>query len=273
MNYKRKYTMSTTNDQQLYLSVSKTKAFLECKARYKFSYILKLPQKDSTFTIFGKFCHKVLEDFHNAYINGSQEPYNIIMNVAWKAACLEYKKSMTPEMKKECWEIINQYLKIITEDKKNNKEAQVLACEKRFKFPINNGKIILNGAIDRIQIDADNVLHVADYKTIKNPKYLKNNDLQLLTYAYYMLTQEYPQADKVRCSYVLLRHNFKYETYEFTREDVKKAEEYYATYREDILNEKEYPTTVSALCSYCSYLNLCPDGQKKAKIYNGEVEW
>jgi hypothetical protein len=71
------------------LSVSKTKTFLDCKAKYKYAYIEKLPRKDWDFHIFGKFCHKVLEDFHNLYITGCQDPYHVSMNTVYKNAMIE----------------------------------------------------------------------------------------------------------------------------------------------------------------------------------------
>jgi DNA-binding protein YbaB len=46
------------------LSVSKAKTFEDCKAKYKFSYIEKLPKKDWDFHVFGKFLHAILEEFH-----------------------------------------------------------------------------------------------------------------------------------------------------------------------------------------------------------------
>lgn len=262
----------TEKNKDLRLSVSKTNTYLQCQAKYKFSYVLKLPQKDTIYTIFGKFCHKVLEDFHLEYINGSQEKYNLVMSKAFKSALVEYKEKMTADMRKECWDLINQYLKIVTDDKKNNISANVLAVEKRFEFPITEN-LVLNGMIDRIQLDDDGIIHVGDYKTIKNKKYLKNNDLQLLTYAYYILFQEYPDAEKVRCSYILLRHDFEYVTYEFTRADVLKVKDQYTEYYDRIVKETEYKPTVSPLCAFCSYVNLCEPGQKKANIFNGEVTW
>lgn len=254
----------------LKLSVSKTKTFLECQARYRYAYILKLPQKDNTFTIFGKFCHKVLEDFHLAYMNGCTDKYNVTMTKAFKNALKEFK--LTAEMKKECFTIINEYLSIVSEEQKKGTTANVVACEQRFEFDLTDN-IILNGAIDRIQIDDDGVIHVGDYKTVKNKNYLKDNELQLLTYAYYIMFVAYPGTQKVRCSYILLRHNFEYITYEFSREEVEKVKDLYIQYTQDILSETEFKTTVSGLCAYCPYLNLCEAGQKKANIYSGEITW
>jgi ATP-dependent helicase/DNAse subunit B len=87
--------------EDLRLSVSKTKCFLQCKKQFHFSYILKFPKKERDYHIFGKFCHKVLEDFHNAYINDhSEKPFNIEMGIAYKTALSEYGNKMTSEMKK-----------------------------------------------------------------------------------------------------------------------------------------------------------------------------
>jgi small GTP-binding protein len=72
---------------------------------------------------------------------------------------------------KECKETFLVYLKILSEQKKNNTLENVIACEKEFNLNIDN-KVLLNGMIDRIQIDPDGVLHVGDYKTVKNKKYL-----------------------------------------------------------------------------------------------------
>jgi RecB family exonuclease len=255
------------------LSVSKCKTFLDCKAKYKYTYIDKLPRKTWSFHTFGKFCHKVLEDFHNVYINGSQEPYNVIMSKAFKDAVTEYKIDMTPEMKKDCWKIIDQYLRIVTTNKKNNLSSNILACEKNFELLV-GGKVILNGMIDRIQLDDDNVIHVCDYKTSKNKKYLKDDFFQLLTYAYIIVSED-PEIKKVRASYILLRHNFEYLTAEFNKDEILKIADKYINYTDLIVNEKDFKPNPTRLCTYCDHVNICPEGRKIADpstIY-GSVEW
>lgn len=258
----------------LRLSVSKTKTYIDCQAKYKYVYVEKLPRKDWEFHIFGKFCHKVLEEFHNNYsIKKSTNPINVEMGNAFKVALAEFKDKMSADMKKECWAIIDQYLRIITHDKKNNLSANVIACEKPFEINIED-KIILNGMIDRVQIDADNVIHVCDYKTVKNKKYLKNDFFQLLTYAYVIISQD-PSITKVRASYILLRHDFEYITTEFTVPEIMTVSDKYLAYADQINNEKIYKPNPTALCNYCDYLNLCPEGKTKAFNQNvyGEVKW
>lgn len=266
--------MSAEPPVDLRLSVSKTKTFLDCAAKYKFSYIEKLPRKDWEFHTFGKFCHSVLEDFHQAYLeHNSQELLSVEMSKAFKKALIEYKEKMTPEMKKECWTIIDKYLRLVTTAKKNNLTANVIAVEKKFDFNVTEN-LVLNGMIDRIQIDDDNVIHVADYKTTKNKKYLKNDWFQLLTYAYVIVTED-PSITKVRASYILLRHDFEYITTEFDIAEIMTIKDKYIEYARQMNTEKDFKPNPTALCNYCDYLNLCPEGKSKSYNQNiyGEVTW
>lgn len=257
--------------EDLRLSVSKTKTFLDCKAKFKFCYVEKLPRKDWDFHVFGKFCHLVLEEFHQAYIEGCLLPYNITMTDAFKKAWAEYKDKMTPEMKKDCWSIIDQYLRLITKDKKNNLPANVIAVEKKFELPVGEN-VILNGMIDRVQLDADNVIHVCDYKTVKNKKYIKNDFFQLLTYAYVIVSED-PSIERVRASYILLRHDFEYVTTEFTIPEIMKIKDKYLDYARQMNVETDFKPNPTVLCNFCDYLNLCPEGKTKAFNQNtyGEV--
>jgi RecB family exonuclease len=258
------------HDEQLRLSVSKTKTFLDCQKKYYFAYVLKLPRKEFSFHTFGKFCHKVLEDFHLTYINGSQEPYNEVMTRVFKCAIQEYKNNMTKEMRKECWDIINQYLKIVYSC---NIVKNVIACEKNFELNIEN-KIILNGMIDRIQLDDDNTLHVCDYKTTKNKSYIKDDFFQLLTYAYVLMCED-PTITKVRASYILLRHNFEFITKEFNKDEILSVKDKYIKYADTILSEIEFKPNPTVLCNYCDFLENCDAGKAKTNKLDvfGEINW
>jgi RecB family exonuclease len=243
------------------LSVSKAKTFDQCKKQYQFNYLLKFPKKQRDYHIFGKFCHKVLEEFHLAYLEGSQLPYHLQMKAAWISAWAEFREQMTSEMKKECWHLMNYYLRNVTIHKEKGQPANVIAIEKRFELPIAEN-IILNGAIDRIQLDPDDVVHVADYKTTKNKKYLKDDWFQLLAYAYVILTED-PSLQKVRASYILLRHNFEYITTEFTVPQILQVKDKFLNFAKQMQEEKEFAPTTSNLCGFCDYLEYCELGKAK----------
>jgi len=257
----------TSREDEFRISVSKAKTFSDCKAKFKFCYVEKLPRKDWDFHVFGKFCHSVLEEFHKTYMEGCLLPYNIVMGDSFKKALAEYKDNMTPQMRKDCWDIIDKYLRMVTKEKNNGTPANVIAVEKRFELPVGEN-IILNGAIDRIQLDADGIVHVGDYKTVKNKKYLKDDFFQLLTYAFVIMSED-PTITKVRASYILLRYDFEYITTEFKREDVMSVEKKYIDYVTAMVTEKNFTPNPTALCNFCDYQERCPEG--KTKSYNKPV--
>lgn len=250
------------NDKKyLKISVSKAKTFKHCKKQFKFSYIDKLPKITRDYHVLGTFCHAVLEFFHQAYINGSKLPFNEELTIAWKKA-IQDTKGITTEIKKEARPMIDAYLKKISKEKSDGHIDHVLACEKNFKVYLED-KVLLNGMIDRIQQDDDNILHVADYKTTKNKKYLKNDWFQLLTYCFVMLADN-PDLQIVRASYILLRHNFEYITKDFTRDEILKVKDEFLKLHEQISKETEYAANPTALCEYCDYLvsGNCEEGQE-----------
>lgn len=256
------------------LSVSKAKTFNTCKKQYKFAYIEKLPSKEFEHFTFGSVCHLVLELFHNEYINGCTDPFNKVLSRSYKEAIRQYELKVTENMKKEIISIFNEYLLQIS---RRETQANILACEKPFQLILEDPNlsvaIMLNGVIDRIQLDKDGVLHVADYKTTKNKQFLVDDWFQLLVYAY-VLYKENPDLKKVRVSYILLRHNFEYLSKEFEIEEIMKVEPKIIEYASNILKEKDFNATTNNLCQFCSYLDLCEEGRSVLyKNKNGEIKW
>jgi len=130
--------------------------------------------------------------------------------------------------------------------------------------------------IDRVQLDADNVLHLADYKTTKNKKYLKDDWFQLMTYGFVMLNEN-PDLKKIRASYILLRHNFEYITKEFSADELLAIKQKYIDYAKSIEEEKLWRPSVSPLCAYCDYVESCSEGKafinKGKNTKHGEMQW
>ena len=247
-----------------WLSVSKVKTFKDCPAKFRYNYIEKLPRKTWDFHVFGQFAHESLENFHNFIKDGDERPENKIMTESFKMACQKYDKATTVQ-KKDLWIMMNGYLSKMAQDKQNNVWPKITEVEDNFYIDI-DGKVLLNGFIDRVQIDPDGVLHVADYKTTKNKSYLKNDFLQLQTYAYVKCIQD-PTLERVRVSYILLRHNFESITKEYTRKQIMKVEDKFLKFAEDIKSEKLWRPSTSKLCRFCDFLERCDEG--KAEIHKG----
>jgi CRISPR/Cas system-associated exonuclease Cas4 (RecB family) len=247
-----------------WLSVSKVKTFKDCPAKFRYNYIEKLPRKTWDFHVFGQFAHSSLEFFHDFIKDGDIRPSNEIMTESFKLAAKEHDNATTAQ-KKEIWSMMNAYLNKMAQEQSDDVWPEITEVEDNFYIDI-DGKVLLNGFIDRVQVDSDGVLHVADYKTTKNKSYLKNDFLQLQTYAYVKCLQD-PSLERVRVSYILLRHDFEAITKEYTRKQVMKIEDKFLKFAEDIGKEKLWRPSTSKLCRFCDFLENCDEG--KAEIHKG----
>lgn len=250
----------------LWLSVSKVKCFQKCPAQYRFNYIEHLPTKVWAHHTFGNFLHEILEDFHQDIISGNNEPWNEIMTKKFAEVSKKMAKDLTKDQRIEAQSILSHYLRLMSDKKKQDKLPKVIEVESNFYVDI-NGEVLLNGFIDRKQIDPDNVLHVSDYKTTKNKKYLKNDYFQLLTYAYVMCLQD-KDLEKVRASYMLLRHDFETIDKTYTRKELMSVGKEYLECAEQINNEKLWRPKTSFLCNYCDFKSYCKDGKDAVEKIN-----
>ena len=100
------------------VSYSKVTSYKDCPRKYKFCYIDKLPRQEKPYTIFGQFCHEILEKFHRFYID-PEDPYkNANMEIPYcdtmKRCFLDAKKKWEPKLTKEqvdeAYQIMLDYL-------------------------------------------------------------------------------------------------------------------------------------------------------------------
>lgn len=264
----------------LNLSVSKAKTFKDCAKKFKFTYIDKLPRKEWDFHVFGKYCHMVLELFHADLIKNPDLHCATLFSECQDKALETWGAKLSAEQKQLAYDVLKIYLQNWLE-KYQTGLPKIIAVEKEF-FLLIDDKILLNGFIDRLQLDIDGMYHVADYKTSKDKKWLKNDTFQLLTYAL-VATLLYPEIDKVRGSYIMLKHNSDVIEKEFSLKEIDKVKDVFLKYAEDIENEKLYRANPSFTCPFCDHLEICDEGQsfkgyKKKEITVGpkkfgETDW
>lgn len=260
----------------LSISVSKAKTYDTCKAKFKYQYIQKLPKKEWEHLTFGTFMHAVLERFHKAVIENSDCNWEDELKNAWAESVKEFKDKLTGEQKLEAGPLVKEYRDLLRE----SGLPKVIKVEDPFNIIIENDEvsIYLNGFIDRTQIDEDGVLHVADYKTTKDLKYLKKDFFQLKVYAFVLMLAD-PSLEKVRCSYIGLRHNFKFITKEYGREIIDEVAEKLIQYAKEISEEKMWRPQPQPLCKYCDFQDVCKAGErylvkigvKDRKV--GQISW
>jgi RecB family exonuclease len=263
-------------------SYSKIGSYKACPLQYKFCYIDKLPRLDKTFTIFGSYCHDVLERFHKFYLDPNNE--NIAYVEAMQKSFIDAKHEweskeitnnqlrITKDQLKEAYQIMVDYLLLL--NKGNN--PKVISVEKKIWLDIEN-KFILLGYIDRIQIDPDGHIHIVDYKSTKDPKYLTDRT-QLSLYAYSLYCQD-PTLQQVRTSYILLKHKMKSLVKEHSIKEIMEAKDKLVEVFLQIQDDKLFrPSPSSFKCKFCDYSKYCAAGSKllcggKNVIVSGKSNW
>lgn len=270
--------------QGIQLSVSKIKTYKKCPENYRYEYVERLPKKDTAFTVFGNFCHEVLEEFHLRLMKNASLSDNEVMTQVFNEI---YKNKFKDKLEKkanngdkddvnskqDAYLALKQYLEVRKEKKLANELPDVLAVEEKFYIDI-DGKILLIGYIDKIQQDPDGLLHVVDYKTARKPDFLKKDFMQLQTYAYVKFLED-PNLDVVRTSYEMIRLGFSNVEKEFSREKAMKIEDTILEYGDKISKEKLWRATPNFLCNYCNHLDICSAGQSftNGSRYNKPTSW
>jgi putative RecB family exonuclease len=129
------------------------------------------------------------------------------------------------------------------------------------------GNILLKGRIDRVDKEADNCLHIIDYKTGKMPAEI--NQLQLHIYA--LILSKKQDLPIKRASYLYLEIG-KFQTVELTAQDIAQATSYVIDMVDRIRSEKEYAATPNIYCWNCNFLDICPSKEEAAKFAPREDE-
>lgn len=245
---------SSEQEQQslIKLSASSTKTFEQCPRKYYYTYIEKLPKKSWGHLILGTFCHKVLELFHRQWIADKNLDLVELIGSCFSAAREDKEFSgMLPDQLEDAKGMIQEYL--FSMEKRGM--PNTLFVEEPFK--INVQRYVLRGFIDRIDVDPDGLFHIVDYKTTKNEKYL--DDFQLLVYGM-ALKNKYPDMDRFRGSYVLLRKGSKLITNEYSMHDVYKCEKKIIDFGTRIEQEQKWEKRPSPLCNWCDFYDTCMGG-------------
>jgi RecB family exonuclease len=212
-----------------------------------------------------------MELFYEFKIAKDERSNSILMGDAFKSSLKEFSQRLTDEQKKEAYSIVDSYLQKLA--KEGESDYDVLSVEKKFAVNIND-TVVLNGMIDRIDIDKDGVISVLDYKSTKNKKYLKDEFFQLLTYAYVLWTED-PTITRVRGAYILLRHNFERIEKEFSLAEIMEVKNKYEDYAKRIESEQLFQANPTRMCTYCDHLALCAEGKEFTNplIKSGDNKW
>ena len=243
----------TEEKNTIVLSASKIKTYKQCPRKYYYHYIEKLPRKDWPHFDLGTLVHGALENFHQDF-KKDDVSINLkkLMKTAFKTQRdnMEEEKPLADSTLLEARDLLLSYLHSM---ETNGIGSEIISLEQEFEISLTDD-IAVRGFIDRVDLDEDGVYHIKDYKTNKNAKYME--PLQLKIYGIYLL-DKYPDIDKFRGSYVMMRFDGSYISYDFNLADVEKCKKQLIEYANRIREEAKWTPKPSRLCDWCDFKNPC----------------
>lgn len=241
---------------ELVLSASRCKTYKDCPRKYYYTYIEKLPRKDWEHFDLGELVHGALEIFHKEYKSDRSPPENPanLMKVAFQTQqdLIEKEKNslLSSEVLIEARNILRDYMLNL---KQKGIRSDIVVVEDGFNIRLND-KYSVQGYIDRLDMDFDGIYHIKDYKTNKSAKYME--PFQLQTYGIYLL-DKYPDVDRFRGSYIMMKLNGQMVSYDFNKEDVEKIRKVLIELADQISEEERWITKPNKLCDWCDFKNPC----------------
>ena len=263
---------------QFFYSQSKMGLYRECPLKYKFRYILKIPEEPKYFFTFGTILHSVMEFLYSAPQFPPLEETLKFFKQKWSAQTWQEKGYANAEKEQagflEGQEIIKKYYQKHVAD-----NLHPLSTE--MKVYANIDGLTVMGVVDRIDYLGDGKIAILDYKTGKT---LKREPDQLMFYQ--KLLENSPKLlplvqardgliQKISIEKMLFYHlptltedSFKpvpsAELDIFWKGALKTAE--------NILAQKFEPTPSEQACKWCDYKDNCPVWPPNKKVQESAAE-
>jgi len=251
-------------------SYSALDTFLSCPLKYKYQEIDRIRVPKSKEQFFGTLLHNTLKLVHSPGI----------LSPTLEQALDFYSKNWNAEVFSDETEeraAFAQGVSMLQDYYKKNDPAKIniIDLESRFQVeigPKENETHIVSGIIDRID-KTDDGFEIIDYKTTRKlPSQEKvDYDLQLTIYLIGFL-KRYPKEienlDKVKVSLYYLKHGVRLSS-QRTLEQIKQGEQLISDLISEIQKSRFKPT-ISGLCDWCGYQNICPIWKHKFKDKKSE---
>jgi len=246
------------------LSYSALDTYRNCPLKYKFQEIDHIKTPKSKEAVFGTTIHSTMKFIHKPGIlfPNLEQAMEFFSNT-WNPAVFD-----SPEEERSAF---SQGIKIIQDyyQKNNPADANIVDLESRFQINIgaDENQHVVSGIIDRIDKTTEGY-EIIDYKTTrKMPSQEKvDQDIQLSIYLKAFLSRypkEIANLDKITVSLYYLKHGVKLSS-KRTLEQLQKSEELFLDVIR-LIETGKFDPTLSPLCDWCGYQNLCPMWKHKFK--------
>ena len=255
----------------LSFSYSKMSTYKECPPKYKFRYILKIPEKPKYYFAFGTALHKVME-FMYANLKPPFPPLEETLKffrLDWQKTSFADKGYASAQKELEGYaegvKIIEAYYK-----KHENDIFNPLSTEFRTTQEVDGLSII--SIVDRIDYLGEGKVSILDYKTGKT---VKREPDQLLMYQKLMsqspqllnlVRTKDPKIEKVDVANLLFYYLPKLDEQIYTpapKEEIDIFWQGVLKVADNIKAEKFSATPSELACKFCDYKDLCPVWKNK----------
>jgi putative RecB family exonuclease len=250
-----------------HLSASSINDYLDCGLGFKFSRIDRAePEYISATLLFGKCIHKVLEEFHQAKMNGRKRILDNLLErfefhwlgINGQATSIQFKEGDDcKSLLQKGWDILRVYYDQLPRDR-----YKVLATENPFSFLLEGIDIPLIGIMDLIEQDEAGNIIITDFKT-SNRAYSKDEiDKNLQLTIYHMAAKRNGFSDReiiLKFDCLIKTKTPKFEQYYTVRTEedekrvVRKIQEIWRGIQQGVF----IPNDDGWKCGYCSFKQHC----------------
>jgi DNA helicase-2/ATP-dependent DNA helicase PcrA len=241
--------------EKLRLSASAIKTYMDCPLRFKFSYVLEVPEPSATYFDIGKTVHSVIEQLTNRQKDGitpTEDTAYSLLTEMWNSNSFE-SETQENQAKEKAKEMIRTYVQWVSHNL--NKP---LAAEQEFRIELCGVPFI--GYIDRIEQRSDGQIEIVDFKTgtiYENSRSIRE-DPQMNIYA--MGAEKLYHKFPSKATIYYIKHD-KIVTYDVDVEQLEKVKTIIEEKTNAILDEKFDATPSYGVCRTCSFWDICDSKQ------------
>jgi RecB family exonuclease len=232
------------------LSPLRVRVFNACRLRYRYQYVDKLQARLRTGDTAGSLVHNVLCDFFAKVPREQRDEARLLAAFDERWAALSPRYLRMPGVD----ELHDQSRgALVRFAQREDLKAEPFRVEEYVQIRI-APEVTLFGRMDRIDEEADQTLHIIDYKTGSHPSDIDASQLHL----YAIMVESKLERTVSRASFWYLDDGSVW-TAELTAADKKRAKADALAAVGQMQSETEFPPNVAPHCAGCPYLYACSE--------------